>query len=250
MATTAKHPDERELEQYPRKRQPLIDFGPLGRWFEERALAIHYPLREFLMHPVDKFSNIFDLMGELTAFLFINQLITGIILAIFYRPTTSGAFKSLQDITYVIPAGVWIRGLHVYGASAMVIAIFIHMCRVFWYGAYKKPRELTWVLGVVLLIATLGLSFTGYLLPWNQEAYWATMVGTYLPFYTLFPVPLVGRWIVDILRAGNDLTGATLTRFYTIHMLILPGLLITALTFHLVLVVRQGVFFLTEEHAQ
>ncbi|MCL4544807.1 MAG: cytochrome b N-terminal domain-containing protein [Chloroflexi bacterium] len=246
MATTLNKRTGQTIEHQPRKRQPLIDFEPSARWLDERGIGIHRPVFEFLMHPVDKISNIFDLMGELTAFLFINQLITGIILAIYYRPTISGAFVSLQNITYVIPAGVWIRGLHVYGASAMVVAIFIHMCRVFWYGGYKKPRELTWMIGVILLVCTLGLSFTGYLLPWNQEAYWATMVGTQIPFYT----PFIGNWVVTLLRSGFDLTGETLTRFYAIHMLVLPGLLMGALAFHLALVVRQGVFFLTEEHLQ
>lgn len=231
------------IERRPRRREALLDLVPLARWLDERGAAIYGPVGAFLMHPVDRFSNLLDLAGEATLFLFINQLITGVLLAVLYRPTTTGAFSSLQNITYVVPAGQWIRGLHVYGASAMVVAVFIHMCRVFWYGGYKKPRELTWVLGVVLLIATLGLSFTGYLLPWNQEAYWATIVGTYIPFYT----PFVGSWVVTLLRGGFDLTGATLTRFYSIHMLILPGLLMGVLVFHLALVIRQGVFFLTEE---
>jgi quinol-cytochrome oxidoreductase complex cytochrome b subunit len=221
----------------------MIDWVPLVRWLDERGVGITRPLAEFLLHPVERFSNIFDLAGETTLFLFINQLLTGVMLAVFYRPTTGEAFTSLQNLSYVVPAGQWIRGLHVYGASAMVVTIFIHMCRVFSYGGYKKPRELTWVLGVILLLCTLGLSFTGYLLPWNQEAYWATIVGTQIPGYT----PLIGQWVVTLLRGGADLTGVTLTRFYAIHMLILPGVLIGALVFHLALVVRQGVFFLTEE---
>lgn len=231
------------IERRPRKREALIDFIPMVRWLDERGAGVHRPIAEFLLHPVDRFSNLLDLAGEVTLFLFINQLLTGVLLAVYYQPTTTGAFSSLQNITYVVPAGVWLRGLHVYGASAMVVAVFIHMCRVFWYGGYKKPRELTWVLGVVLLIATLGLSFTGYLLPWNQEAYWATIVGTQIPGYT----PFIGTWVVALMRAGGDLTGATITRFYAVHMLIFPGLLMGALVFHLALVVRQGVFFLTEE---
>ena len=231
------------IERRPRRREALIDFVPAVRWLDERGVGVHRGIAEFLMHPVDRFSNILDLAGEVTLFLFINQLITGVMLALFYRPTTTEAFSSLQSITYVVPAGMWLRGLHVYGASAMVASVFIHMCRVFWYGGYKKPRELTWVLGVILLICTLALSFTGYLLPWNQEAYWATIVGTQIPGYT----PFIGGWVVALMRGGADLTGATITRFYAVHMLIFPGLLMGALVFHLALVIRQGVFFLTEE---
>jgi quinol-cytochrome oxidoreductase complex cytochrome b subunit len=231
------------LERRPRKREALVDLVPLGRWLDDRGISIHGPVLGFFLHPVERFTSILDLAGEVTLFLFVNQLITGVLLAVFYRPTPTDAFASLQLVTYVIPGGVWIRGLHVYGASAMVISVFIHMCRVFWYGGYKKPRELTWVLGVILLLCTLGLSLTGYLLPWNQEAYWATIVATQIPGYT----PFIGGWVVDLLRAGNDLTGQTITRFYAVHMLILPGVLMGALVFHLALVVRQGVFFLTEE---
>ncbi|MGI8916334.1 MAG: cytochrome b [Chloroflexota bacterium] len=231
------------IERRPRRREVLIDFIPMVRWLDERGVGAHRGIGEFLLHPVDRFSNLLDLAGEITLFLFVNQLITGIMLALFYRPTTIEAFSSLQSITYVVPAGVWLRGLHVYGASAMVAAVFVHMCRVFWYGGYKKPREFTWVLGVILLICTLALSFTGYLLPWNQEAYWATIVGTQIPGYT----PFIGGWIVSLMRGGADLTGATITRFYAVHMLIFPGLLMGALVFHLALVIRQGVFFLTEE---
>jgi quinol-cytochrome oxidoreductase complex cytochrome b subunit len=221
----------------------MIDWVPLIRWLDDRGVGITKPLAEFLLHPVERFTNIFDLAGETTLFLFINQALTGVLLALFYRPSPTDAFGSIQTINYVVPAGMWLRGLHVYGASAMVITIFIHMCRVFYYGGYKKPRELTWVLGVVLLLCTLGLSFTGYLLPWNQEAYWATYVGTQIPGYT----PFIGQWVVEIMRGGADLTGATITRFYGVHMLVLPGLLAGTLVFHLALVIRQGVFFLTEE---
>lgn len=231
------------IERRPRRREALIDFIPLVRWADERGVGIHRPIAEFLLHPVDRFTNILDLAGEVTLFLFVNQLITGIMLALFYRPTVTEAFSSLQSVTYVVPAGMWLRGLHVYGASAMVIAVFIHMCRVFWYGGYKKPREVTWVLGSILFLLTLALSLTGYLLPWNQEAYWATIVATQIPGYT----PFIGGWVVSLLRGGADLTGATITRFYAVHMLIIPGILMGVLVFHLALVIRQGVFFLTEE---
>ncbi len=221
----------------------MLDWLPLVRWFDGRGVNIIKPVMEFLAHPVERFTNLFDLAGETTLFLFVNQLLTGVLLAILYRPTTTEAFTSLQNISYIVPAGQWIRGLHVYGASAMVVTVFIHMCRVFYYGGYKKPRELTWVLGVILLICVLGLSFTGYLLPWNQEAYWATIVGTQIAGYT----PFIGQWVVGLLRGGADLTGDTVTRFYAVHMLLFPGLLMGTLVFHLALVVRQGVFFLTEE---
>ena len=185
-------------------------------------------------------------MGEITIFLFTNQVITGILLALYYRPSDAaqgGSFDSIKTIMESVPAGSIIRGLHYYGAQAMVITIFIHMGRVFWCGAYKKPREVTWLLGVLLLLTTLGFAFTGYLLPWNQEAYWATMVGTAIPGYT----PVLGNLIVSILRSGDALTGDTITRFYSIHMLLLPLTLSGLLIWHLAMTIKQGVSFLTEE---
>lgn len=219
--------------------------APVLDWIDARAPLVG-PIQSFLDHPVERVSNLLDLMGELTIFLFTNQVITGILLSMFYRPsdaTSGGSFDSIKLIMQTVPAGSIIRGLHYYGAQAMVITIFIHIGRVFWCGAYKKPREVTWLLGVGLLLMTLGLSFTGYLLPWNQEAYWATMVGTAIPGYT----PIIGGTIVSILRSGSALTGETITRFYSIHMLLLPALLTVLLVAHLGMTVKQGVSFLTEE---
>ncbi len=216
-----------------------------GEWFDARV-PVWSPIKGFLDHPVQRFTNLFDLMGELTIFIFTNQVITGILLAMYYRPSdaeTGGSFDSIKLIMQSVPAGNIIRGLHYYGAQAMVITIFIHIGRVFWCGAYKKPREVTWMLGVGLFLTTLGLAFTGYLLPWNQEAYWATMVGTAIPGYT----PIIGNLIVSLLRSGDALTGETISRFYSIHMLLLPGALIGLLVWHLAMTVKQGVSFLTEE---
>lgn len=216
-----------------------------GEWFDARV-PVWGPIKSFLDHPVQQFTNLFDLMGEVTLFIFTNQVITGILLAMYYRPSdaeTGGSFDSIKALMQTVPAGSIIRGLHYYGAQAMVITIFIHIGRVFWCGAYKKPREVTWILGVGLLLTTLGLAFTGYLLPWNQEAYWATMVGTAIPGYT----PVIGNLIVSLLRGGDALTGVTISRFYSIHMLILPGALIGLLVWHLAMTIRQGVSFLTEE---
>lgn len=219
--------------------------NPVLDWIDAR-LPVITPTRHFMDHPVQRFSNVLDLMGELTMFMFVNQVITGILLSMYYRPsdaTQGGSFDSIKLIMEQVPAGAMIRGLHYYGAQAMVITIFLHMGRVFWCGAYKKPREITWLLGVGLFLVTLGFAFTGYLLPWNQEAYWATMVGTAIPSYT----PFIGNVIVSIMRSGSALTGETITRFYSIHMLLLPVSLSILLVFHLYLTVKQGVSFLTEE---
>jgi ubiquinol-cytochrome c reductase cytochrome b subunit len=224
----------------------MIDrLNTTGEWIDSRMPLVG-PTKSFFAHPVNRFENILDLMGELTLFLFVNQLITGVLLAMFYRPSDAevgGSFASIKSIMETVPFGSLVRGLHYYGAQAMVITIFFHIGRVFWLGAYKKPRELTWLLGVGLFLTTLAFAFTGYLLPWNQEAYWATMVGTAIPGYT----PVIGGYIVGVMRSGAALTGDTISRFYSVHMLLLPGTLITLLIFHLALTIKQGVSFLTEE---
>ena len=227
------------LERRPRRREALIDFAPMVSGLDERGIGVHRGIGEFLLHPVDRFSNILDLAGEVTLFLFINQLITGIMLALFYRPTTTDAFSSLQNITYVVPGGVWMRGLHVYGASAMVVTVFIHMCRVFWYGGYKKPRELTWVLGVILLISTLALSLTGYLLPWDQKAYFATEVT--IKIAGLPPPPQLGEFIRQILQGGPVVGPPTLQRFFTIHVFLLPALITLLMYVHFRFIRAHGI---------
>jgi quinol-cytochrome oxidoreductase complex cytochrome b subunit len=143
----------------------------------------------------------------------------------------------VQYITNTVPAGWIIRGLHHWGASAMVVLVVLHMLRVIYHGAYKFPREVTWLTGVVLLLIVLGFGFTGYLLPWDQKAFWATTVGTRIAEVT----PLVGKWILRLMRGGEELSAVTLARFYGVHIWALPAALLTVLGVHLYLVIRIGI---------
>ncbi len=178
-------------------------------------------------------------LGSASLFLALMQAVTGIFLTIYYVPTPDEAYNSIQYITNDVAFGWLIRGMHHWGATLMVITVFLHMLRVFYYGAYKYPREVTWVTGVVLLFATLGLGFTGYLLPWNQRAYWATAVGTNI----VGTVPLVGDFLVRVLRAGADLSFLTLSRFFGAHIWILPAILFCTIGVHLYLVIRNGISY-------
>lgn len=176
-------------------------------------------------------------LGSATLFVAVNQAVTGILLTIYYVPTPDHAYDSVQYITTQVPVGWLIRGLHHWGASAMVLLCVVHMLRVIFYGAYKYPRETTWLTGVGLLLLTLGFGFTGYLLPWDQKAFWATTVGTRIAEVT----PVVGNWILRIMRGGEELSAVTLSRFFGTHVWILPALLIGLVGTHLYLVIRNGI---------
>ena len=167
----------------------------------------------------------------------VNQIVTGILLTIYYVPTPDHAYDSVQYITTQVPAGWLIRGLHHWGASAMVVLVGLHLLRVVFHGAYKYPREMTWMTGVVLLLLTVGFGFTGYLLPWDQKAYWATTVGTSIAG----SAPLVGDWMLRIVRGGEELSAVTLARFFGVHVWVLPLLLLTIVLIHLYLVIRIGI---------
>jgi quinol-cytochrome oxidoreductase complex cytochrome b subunit len=143
----------------------------------------------------------------------------------------------VQYITTQVSAGWLIRGLHHWGASAMVVLVGLHMLRVILHGAYKYPREVTWLTGVVLLLVTIGFGFTGYLLPWDQKAYWATTVGTRIAGAT----PGIGDALVRIIRGGEELTAVTLARFFGVHVWVLPAVLLTLIAVHLYLVIRIGI---------
>ncbi len=176
-------------------------------------------------------------LGSATLFVAVNQIVTGILLTIYYVPTPDHAYDSVQYITSQLPAGWLIRGLHHWGASAMVVLAVIHMIRVILYGSYKFPREMTWFTGVGLLLVVLGFGFTGYLLPWDQKAYWATTVGTRIAQVT----PIIGDSILRLLRGGDDLSAVTLARFYGGHVWFLPVALMGLLGLHLYLVIRIGI---------
>ncbi|MFZ0888034.1 MAG: cytochrome b N-terminal domain-containing protein [Candidatus Binataceae bacterium] len=176
-------------------------------------------------------------LGSVVMFLFILQAVTGMFLAMNYAPTPENAYDSVRYISEQAPFGAFLRGLHHWGASAMVVAVTLHLLTVFLLGAYKYPRELTWVTGVFLLGIVLFFGFTGYLLPWNEKAYWATLVGTNIAQ----EAPLVGPAIARLLKGSDELGAQTLTRFYSLHVLLLPAALVACMAVHLFMVVRQGV---------
>jgi len=205
-------------------------------WLNER-LDLEGIDKALLTRPVPEGVSWGYTLGSATLFAFIIQAVTGIFLAVYYAPTVSQAYISIEYIDKEVLFGSFVRGLHHYGASAMVILVVLHMIQVFWIGAYKYPRELTWMIGVGLLGLTLGFGFTGYLLPWDQKAYWATEVGVKIAG----SVPVIGEYIKEALAGGPLLGNLTLTRFYAIHMLILPALIMGLIGAHLYLVVRLGV---------
>jgi ubiquinol-cytochrome c reductase cytochrome b subunit len=176
-------------------------------------------------------------LGSATLAVFMVQAITGTILAMYYAPSPDHAYDSIRYLEAHVASGALLRGIHHWGASVMVVLVVAHAIRVFSMGAYKYPRELNWLLGVLLLGIVLGFGFTGYLLPWDQKAYWATQVGTNIAGTT----PVVGALLVKLLRGGSQLGVATLTRFYALHVLLLPAMLIGIAMLHLVMVIRQGI---------
>jgi quinol-cytochrome oxidoreductase complex cytochrome b subunit len=169
-------------------------------------------------------------------FAFISQAITGVFLAMYYDPSATQAYGSITHLTNDVFLGEFVRGMHKWGASVMIILIFLHMARTFVFGAYKYPRELNWVIGVVLLILTFVMGLTGYLLPFDQRSFWATEVANNITATG----PIVGPYLADFLRGGAEFGAITLSRFYAIHMLLVPGLIIALIGAHLYLVVKQG----------
>ena len=204
-------------------------------WFDER-IGWSKVWDTIFLRKIPKVNWLYTL-GSATLFLVMNQIITGILLTIYYVPTPDHAYDSVQYITAEVPAGWFIRGLHHWGASAMIFFVGLHMLRVIFHGAYKYPREVTWFSGVFLLLITVGFGFTGYLLPWDQKAYWATTVGTRIAGTG----PIVGTWIMRIIRGGEDLSAVTLARFFGVHVWTLPALLLVLTGFHLYLVIRNGI---------
>jgi cytochrome b6 len=179
---------------------------------------------------------VFYYLGGMALFLFSIQVATGILLLLYYRPSSSESFESVQYIMADVPFGWLIRSIHSWGANLFVGVVFLHLASVFFLKAYRPPREATWVTGALLLFLTMGFGFSGYLLPWNTLAYFATKVGTDVPAQ----IPGVGHLLSRILRGGSDVTGATLSRFYGIHVAILPAITTALLGIHLLLVQRHG----------
>jgi len=209
----------------------------MGDWLDER-FDVRIPLEAFLKKPVPKHAiRWYFCLGGITFALFLIQGVTGILLSLYYRPTTEQAYESILFIMNNVRFGWLIRSIHSWSASLMIAFCVAHMLRVFITGSYKRPRELNWVAGVVLLLLTLAFGFTGYLLPWDQKALWGSTVGSEI----LGAVPLIGEALLGLLRGGLEITGLTLTRFYGIHMLVLPVLAFLFLAVHFVIIRRQGI---------
>src|SRR6266508_4145658 len=206
------------------------------RWLDER-LDLRRAKRDLLDRDVPDRLTWWHTLGSATLTVFVVQVITGTTLATYYSASPDHAYDSIQYLSREVASGAFLRGIHHWGASAMVVLILAHVIRVFAVGAYKYPREINWVLGVGLFLVVMGFSFTGYLLPWDQKAYWATAVGTNIAGTT----PLIGARLVTLLRGGPDLGAATLTRFYSFHVLWLPLVLGGLILVHLVMLIRQGI---------
>lgn len=174
--------------------------------------------------------------GGIALFLFVVQVITGILLLVYYSPSEAGAHASVLDITSKVDFGWLVRSVHVWGAHLMVAAVLIHMFSVFFMRAYRAPRELTWLTGFIMLTLLLGFGFSGYLLPWDELAYFATQVGLGITE----SVPLVGKFLADLLRAGPEVTGLTIQRFFALHVVVLPLVFTGVLFFHLFLIQLHG----------
>ena len=204
-------------------------------WVDERT-SLSGGLRWMMFRKIPKGTNWFYTLGSATLFAFLSQAVTGVVLAMYYDPSATRAYESTRYLTNEVFLGEFVRGMHRWGSSVMVILIFLHMGRVFFFGAYKYPRELNWIIGVVLLILTMTMSFTGYLLPFDQRSYWATIVGVNING----SAPFAGPFLSDFLRGGAEFGATTLSRFYAIHMLVVPGLLAALIGAHLYLVARLG----------
>ena len=218
----------------PSRMQQAIDF-PLD-WLEERSGLVG-ATKYFLFRKVPSDTNWMQTLGSATLTAFLVQAVTGVILAMYYQPTPNDAYASIVNITDHVTLGWLVRGMHKWGASVFIILMFLHMGRVFLFGAYKYPRELNWVLGVLLLVMGVAEGFTGYLLPWDQTAYWASVVGINLNG----TAPFLGPFLAQFLRGGQEIGGDTLTHFYSLHMLLIPGAIIGLIVLHLYLVIRLGV---------
>lgn len=209
---------------------------PILNWLDDRFGA--GSIEEFLHSktvPMHRHS-FWYFFGGMTLFLFFIQILTGTLLLLYYRPTPADAYESVEYVVTQVRFGWLIRSIHSWAANLMVFTAFVHMFSVFFMKAYRKPRELTWVTGILLLFLVMGFGFTGYLLPWNTLSFFATQVGTEMAGV----MPLVGKWVLRFLRGGEEVTGATLTRFFGFHVAVLPVLTIMLIALHLLLIQRLG----------
>lgn len=206
-------------------------------WVDDRY-KISEPLTKILKKPVPRYAlHWWYCLGGITAFLFVVQGITGILLAFYYKPTPEAAYASIQYIETQVYFGSAIRAIHHWCANGMIVMCVAHMLRVFIMGAYKRPRELNWLSGVLLLVLTLVFGFTGYLLPWDQRAFWATTVGSEIAG----AIPAIGNLALVFLRVGWNVTGETLSRFYGLHVIVVPLATVAFMGAHFLMIRRQGI---------
>ena len=205
-------------------------------WVEERTGLVGYT-KWFLFRNVPRDINWMQTLGAATLTAFIVQATTGVFLAMYYKPDPNSAYESIQFISNDLTLGWLVRGMHKWGASLFIILMFLHMARTFLFGAYKYPRELNWIIGVLLLVTGMAEGFTGYLLPWDQTAYWATVVGININA----TAPIAGPFIAQFLQGGSQIGPDVLSKFYSLHMLVIPGGLMAMIGLHMYLVVRLGV---------
>jgi menaquinol-cytochrome c reductase cytochrome b subunit len=231
----------------PRPKRPAEEkrAGPLDQakeagisavdWVDERT-SLSGGLRWLMFRKIPKGTNWFYTLGSATLFAFLSQAVTGVFLAMYYDPSPNRAYESARYITNDVFLGEFVRGMHKWGATMMMVLIFLHMARTFFFGAYKYPRELNWVIGVVLVVLTMMMGLTGYLLPFDQRSYWATVVAVNINGTG----PIVGPYLGDFLRGGAEFNATTLSRFYSIHMLLVPGAIGALIGAHLYLVAKLG----------
>src|ERR1700722_19940812 len=209
----------------------------VGQWFDQR-LQLAAPIREASEHRVPRnTASWWYVFGSAALIVFCLQLVTGILLALTYVPSAGEAWNSLQALNHSIALGWFIRALHGWGSDFMIAIVLIHMMQVFLFGAYKFPRELTWIVGVLLLLLTLGMAFTGQVMRFDQDAYWGLGIGASIASR----VPIVGAPLVHLVLGGPIIGAATLSRFFTLHVFVIPGLLLAGVGVHVWMVLLHGV---------
>jgi ubiquinol-cytochrome c reductase cytochrome b subunit len=209
----------------------------IGEWLDAR-LQIAAPIREAAEHPVPRnTASWWYVFGSAALVVFLLQFVTGILLALVYVPSAAEVWSSLQALNHDIALGWFIRGLHGWGSNFMVAIVLIHMVQVFLFGAYKFPRELTWIIGVLLLLMTLGMAFSGQVLRFDQDAYWGLGIGASIASR----VPVIGPAVVKLMLGGPIIAGATLSRFFALHVFVIPGLLIGFVSLHVLMVLKLGI---------
>ena len=241
-----KEPDHRSAET---RERPIVTIGqepapervererPTLRDWMELRIGWYGFVRKNLDEPMPAGVGWWQTLGNLLMTLLVFQFTTGVIMAMYYSPSPQTAYASVKHITEGLSAGSLVRGIHVWGSTVIVITMVMHTLRVFFWGSYKKPREMTWIFGVLIFQVMLAFSFTGYLLPWDQKAYWATVVGTRIAA----TVPFIGDQLLVLVRGGQEVGSLTLTRFYALHVMVLPAALMAFMGLHLYLVRRHHI---------